>query len=95
MLPVKAFLRFCFVYRLLSGNVATFDCIRGKEEGRTNSEEKGRKTGEGRRLATENGPTPLQAAIFIGFIDNPYRAYFYYVELLRKILKITRDGIIA
>lgn len=44
----------------------------------------------GGRLAAENGPTPLQAAILIGFIDNPYLPYFYYARelLLEKILKI-------
>lgn len=38
----------------------------------------------GRRLAAENGPTPLQAAIFIGFIDDPYLPYFYYGRIATK-----------
>lgn len=51
----------------------------------------------GGRLAAENGPTPLQAAILIGFIDNPYLPYFYYARelLLGKILKIIKTIVIS
>lgn len=46
----------------------------------------------GGRLAAENGPTPLQAAILIGFIDNPYLPYFYYA---RENFENYRDGVIS
>lgn len=63
------------------------------EWGGTNSEEKGNENGwSGGRLAAENGPTPLQAAILIGFIDNPYLPYFYYA---RENFENYRDGVIS
>lgn len=51
MLPVKAFLR--FLLRLLSGSLATFDCIRGKEWGVGRNKQRG----ERKRKRMEWGKT--------------------------------------